>query len=108
MLSFIIALSFVRRQPVMKEPDRRYAIVALFVFLLAVFACAQQPKQTKPIENGQEAEQLPPPNATPSVNNGPKVVPRPAGAQLHVPPGFKIEEFASDLKTPRWMVQSPN
>jgi hypothetical protein len=36
---------------------------------------------------------LPPPNDTRSANNGPDVVARPPGAQLHVPAGFKIEEL---------------
>lgn len=33
---------------------------------------------------------LPPPYTTPSVNNGPRVIPQPAGAQLHVPSGFSV------------------
>src|SRR5581483_6323112 len=37
---------------------------------------------------------LPPPNATPSSNNGPRIVPRPAGAWPKVPPGFVVELLA--------------
>lgn len=56
----------------------------------------------------QRAEvRLPPPFQTPSVNNGPRVISRPDGAQLQVPQGFTIEEFASDLRRPRIMVYAP-
>jgi glucose/arabinose dehydrogenase len=51
---------------------------------------------------------LPPPFATPSVNNGPKVVDRPNGAQLQVPKGFVIEEYAADFQRPRFMLLGSN
>lgn len=51
---------------------------------------------------------LPPPNATRSVDNGPRVVDRPNGAQLHVPAGFKIEEYAAGFRDPRVLVTAPN
>ncbi len=51
---------------------------------------------------------LPPPNATRSASNGPSVVARPNGAQLHVPPGFKIEEYASGFRDPRVLLTAPN
>ena len=35
---------------------------------------------------------LPPPNETRSANNSPDVASRPAGAQLQVPPGFRIDD----------------
>ncbi len=50
---------------------------------------------------------LPPPFATPSAGNPPRVVPRPAGAQLHVPQGFRIEEYASGFERPRFMLAVP-
>ncbi len=53
-------------------------------------------------------EDLPAPNATKSVNNDARVVARPAGAQLHVPAGFKIEEFAAGFKNPRYLLTAPN
>src|SRR5690242_13910780 len=40
---------------------------------------------------------LPPPYATPSVDNGPQVVPRPSNAWPQAPAGFKVELFAQDL-----------
>src|SRR5215472_11129954 len=88
----------------------RYLIFLSLVVSVTILACAQSQsqKQTKPATNGQTATELPQPYDTPSANNGPRVVPRPEGAQLRVPAGFKVEEFASDFKTPRWMVQGPN
>jgi glucose/arabinose dehydrogenase len=51
---------------------------------------------------------LPPPNNTRSANNGPKIVDRPGGAQLHVPPGFRIEKYASGFRDPRYLLTAPN
>ncbi len=50
-------------------------------------------------------EKLPPPFATPSAGNGPRVIPRPAGAALKTPPGFQIEEYASGFDVPRFMLR---
>jgi glucose/arabinose dehydrogenase len=52
--------------------------------------------------------ELPAPGATPSVNNRPQVVNRPAGAELTVPQGFKIEEVASGFEKPRFMILGPS
>ncbi|MFN3322264.1 MAG: PQQ-dependent sugar dehydrogenase [Bryobacteraceae bacterium] len=54
-----------------------------------------------------KAPKLPPPYHTPSANNRPQVVDRPSDAQLSVPAGFKVEEFASNFERPRYMVQGP-
>jgi glucose/arabinose dehydrogenase len=51
---------------------------------------------------------LPPPFATPSVNNGPRVVGRPDGAQLRLPKGFEIQEFAAGFERPRYMLLGPS
>jgi len=58
-------------------------------------------------QNQQAAFKLPAPYATPSANNRPRVIPRPDGAQLRVPQGFNIEEFATGLRTPRIMLYAP-
>jgi glucose/arabinose dehydrogenase len=50
---------------------------------------------------------LPPPFQTPSVNNGPRVISKPGGAQLQLPQGFRIKEFASDFSKPRIMLYTP-
>ncbi|MCS7026081.1 MAG: PQQ-dependent sugar dehydrogenase [Bryobacteraceae bacterium] len=57
----------------------------------------------------QLATKLPPPFHTPSANNRPRVIPRPNGAQLSLPSGFHIEEYASDgFERPRFMLAGPS
>jgi glucose/arabinose dehydrogenase len=53
-------------------------------------------------------EDLPAPFATQSVDNGPREVRPPADAQPKVPPGFKIEQYASGFSYPRYLVAAPN
>jgi glucose/arabinose dehydrogenase len=53
-------------------------------------------------------EDLPPPNATPSVNNGPRLVPRPADAWPKAPPGFVVELLTQGLQQPRKIITAPN
>src|SRR5690348_9511083 len=43
---------------------------------------------------------LPPPDATRSAGNAPRVVAPPPGAMPHVPPGFSVQRFASGLTEP--------
>ncbi len=50
---------------------------------------------------------LAPPYATPSANNGPHVIPRPAGAQLHAPAGFTAGVYAEGFARPRYMLLGP-
>lgn len=51
---------------------------------------------------------LPPPFATESVKNGPKLVDRPEGAWPKAPDGFKVELVATDFEQPRVVVTAPN
>lgn len=52
---------------------------------------------------------LPQPYHTPSATNRPKVIPRPDGAQLRLPQGFEIEEFAAGgFEKPRFMLAGPS
>jgi len=44
--------------------------------------------------------------APPNVN-APTIVPRPANAQIHVPAGFSVDEFAKGFERPRFMVEGP-
>ena len=53
-------------------------------------------------------QDLPRPGATASASRGARVVPRPAGVSLQVPPGFKIERFAEGLSDPRVLKVAPN
>ncbi|HXY07126.1 MAG TPA: PQQ-dependent sugar dehydrogenase [Terriglobales bacterium] len=51
---------------------------------------------------------LPAPNATPSSDNGPDIVPRPADVWPKAPQGFKVEQYATGLEKPRLMRTAPN
>lgn len=52
---------------------------------------------------------LPAPYETPSSTNRPQVIDRPDGAQLSLPKGFAIEEFATgDFNRPRFMLHGPS
>jgi len=55
-----------------------------------------------------DTKPLPAPFATKSVSNKPKIVPRPDGASLAVPRGFKISEFARGFQRPRMMILGPS
>lgn len=74
-----------------------FSAAALSCLVVAAWAAAAD---TKP--------KLAEPYATKSVRNQPKVIPRPDGASLTVPKGFKIEEFASDFQRPRMMLLGPS
>lgn len=51
---------------------------------------------------------LPKPLSSSLARNTPRMVDKPAGARLSVPPGFKVEVFASQLKGPRRMLSAAN
>ncbi len=55
-----------------------------------------------------DPKSLPMPYATPAAGSGPKVVPKPDGASLKAPPGFKVSVFAEGLENPRWLTVAPN
>ena len=54
------------------------------------------------------ARDLPEPYATPAVRNSPRLGERPADAWPKVPPGFKVELYASGLDNPRLLRTAPN
>ena len=81
------------------------------------FGGAQQPPQEgnadwKQDEPGRKhrinVAGLPAPLATPSAARFPRVVERPAGAELKVPKGFAVNTFASGMTGPRAMQVAPN
>jgi len=51
---------------------------------------------------------LPQPLDTPSAARSPRVVPKPENAELHVPEGFKVNVFTTEVKAPRVMKLAPN
>ncbi|HVP48077.1 MAG TPA: hypothetical protein VMT32_15895 [Bryobacteraceae bacterium] len=50
---------------------------------------------------------LPPPFATPSVDNGPHVIDEPEGAELKLPTGFQVDIYAEGFERPRFMLLGP-
>src|SRR5262245_10312289 len=52
--------------------------------------------------------ELPPPYATRSASNPPRVITKPASAAPKVPPGFQVELFAANLRDPRTVRVAPN
>jgi glucose/arabinose dehydrogenase len=54
------------------------------------------------------AADLPPPGATESVDNGPRLIDRPKDAWPKAPAGFKVELWAEGLKSPRLARTAPN
>jgi glucose/arabinose dehydrogenase len=55
----------------------------------------------------QGAPKLPGPNTAPGPPNPPKIVARPEGAEIKLPKGFTIEEFAGGFTRPRFMALGP-
>src|SRR5689334_24421279 len=43
----------------------------------------------------------------PPISNPPTIVPRPPGAQIKVPAGFSVDEYAGGFERPRFMVEGP-
>jgi glucose/arabinose dehydrogenase len=43
----------------------------------------------------------------PPISNPPTIVTRPAGAQIKVPAGFSVDEYAAGFARPRFMVEGP-
>jgi glucose/arabinose dehydrogenase len=53
-------------------------------------------------------DDMAPPYATSSSDNGPRVVPRPPGASPKVPAGFEVDLLAEKLNNPRKIITAPN
>jgi glucose/arabinose dehydrogenase len=95
---------------------------ALAFSLVLTLACSRSDaqsaasKQTAPPKQSARsmphyevrADQLPKAYHTTSSGNPPQVIARPANATLNVPPGFRVELWATDFRDPRNMVLAPN
>jgi hypothetical protein len=64
-------------------------------------------RATPGIQHHFTTADLPPPFATESAGNGPKVVAAPANATLSLPAGFTVKQFASGLDNPRLLRMAP-
>jgi glucose/arabinose dehydrogenase len=97
----------VRHRNENKESSMKSSLVFAIIFS---FACAAETSSAPPTLRHYEfrADQLPPPFATSSANNSPRVTAPPADARLVLPPGFKISVFAENLDDPRRMLLAAN
>jgi len=95
--------------------SRRLAFIPLFVITVACAREVAQPPaaiaaaaDTLLQHHEIRVEDLPPAFATPSAGNPPTVTAKPAGATLHLPPGFSIDVWADGFTDPRTMLLAPN
>jgi glucose/arabinose dehydrogenase len=61
--------------------------------------------QPKPVKIS--ISELPPPYKTESASRPPEVIPIPEKPSFQVPPGFKVNIFAENLESPRWLALTP-
>jgi glucose/arabinose dehydrogenase len=105
----------------MRIPPSLSSSFRLFAGLLftisAVWLGAQAPKsvifadfrnQAPGIVHKITVSDLPAPYATESIDNGPRMVPRPKDAWPQTLPGFKVDLFAEGLDNPREIRTAPN
>src|SRR5260370_33931815 len=91
-------------------------VVVAAVFLAAISACAQSANRASVVDPTSglthheiKPSDLPTPKLENEVNNSPRVIPKPEGAKLSLPPGFEVATFAEGGFTrPRWMALAPN
>jgi glucose/arabinose dehydrogenase len=100
-------------------------MIRRIVFSAALFAVAAYPALSQQTLTGQNAftdyskeapgvrrkltvADLPKPFATPSVDAGRTIVPKPADAWPKVPKGFKVERYAEKIPAPRLIRTAPN
>jgi glucose/arabinose dehydrogenase len=76
------------------------------IFVLAIALAVPAILQGQ-ITHGQKPK-LPAPFATESAGNGPGSTKPPAGFLPSVPQGFRVNVFAANFKSPRWLTVAPN
>jgi glucose/arabinose dehydrogenase len=95
------------------ERNKRHAVLLLALLLAATMSVGSRRAKAQTREGTGHYEikpsQLPPPFATHSASNPPKIVPRPADAKLTLPRGFEISTWAEGgMENPRWLALAPN
>jgi glucose/arabinose dehydrogenase len=81
----------------------RAPLAGLVLLLLAAEAAAEVGERIRVDPAG-----LPPPSATRSVSNAPRIVARPPDAAPKAPPGFRVGLFRAGLSHPRHLVVAAN
>ncbi len=84
---------------------RRAGIVTLVVAWATVAVVGTG---SQPVSYPVNWKELPRPYHTPSVNNGPRIIARPEGAQVKLHAGFRAEKYMSGFHRPRFMLLGPN
>ena len=109
----------------MKNAYLRLAAVSVCLLATAAFAQETSSPDNAKVRTGQAAftnyqqekpgvsrkitlADLPQPYATPSANNDAQIVPRPGNVWPKTIPGFKVEQYATDLNNPRLILTAPN
>ncbi len=109
----------------MKNAYLRLAAVSVCLLATAAFAQEASSPDNAQVRTGQAAftnyqqekpgvsrkitlADLPQPYATPSANNDAQIVPRPGNVWPKTIPGFKVEQYATDLNNPRLILTAPN
>ena len=95
---------------------RRGPVSAVALFILVTLACAQS--SSKPSTQSSPAAlrhyeiklaDLPAPEVLTGPRNQSRVIPRPEGAELTLPPGFQISVYSEgDFQQPRGLALAPN
>ena len=86
----------------MRMRFRAFSAIGSFLILPAILSA-----QVTGITHGQKP-QLPAPYSTKSSGNGPHNDAPPPNFLPTVPQGFRINVYATDFKTPRWLTTAPN
>lgn len=89
----------------MKYSFCRMAFISASIFMMA---CNNTRKPTVSANTSDNNISLPPPFATASVRNSPKVIGWSDEKTPLAPDGFKVSMFADSLDNPRWMYVAPN
>lgn len=105
------------RTATLNRITRRGPLSAAVLFILVSLACAQSSKTLAPASSSPDAlrhydiklADLPAPEVLTGPRNQSKVIPRPEGAELTVPPGFQISVYAEgEFRQPRGLLQASN
>ncbi|HXG91741.1 MAG TPA: sorbosone dehydrogenase family protein [Blastocatellia bacterium] len=102
--------------------SHRLSAIVFALHLVVTLACAQSARNASDEASSKSAAQtstlkhydikvadLPPPQVQRGPVNFSKIIPRPAGAELTLPPGFEISVYAEgDFQRPRWIALAPN
>jgi len=84
-------------------------IAVVSLSLAAAADAANRPNDQQPgARISVDPAKLPPPYATDSPGNSPDTIDRPSPPPFHVPAGFAVNAFATDLDDARWMTVAPN